>query len=56
MKKNVVEKIKADNCCGCGACSNACPVGVISMQENKEGFLAPPPRLIMINVRIADCV
>lgn len=29
------------NCCGCGACANVCPVRCISMQEDEEGFLYP---------------
>ncbi len=29
------------NCCGCGACTNACPKQCISMQYDKEGFLYP---------------
>ena len=30
-----------NDCYGCGACSNICPVSCISMQENTEGFLYP---------------
>ena len=29
------------NCCGCGACSNACPKGCIEMLLDGEGFLSP---------------
>jgi serine acetyltransferase/coenzyme F420-reducing hydrogenase beta subunit len=28
-------------CSGCNACTNVCPVDVISMQEDEEGFLYP---------------
>lgn len=31
---------KAD-CCGCGACQNACPAGAIAMQEDDCGHLYP---------------
>lgn len=30
-----------DSCCGCGACSNACPKGCIIMKADTEGFLYP---------------
>ena len=40
MSENIT-KVKPQDCCGCGACYNKCPVGAISMQENEEGFLAP---------------
>lgn len=29
------------NCCGCGACVQACPKGCISLAEDNEGFLYP---------------
>lgn len=28
-------------CCGCGACSNICPINCISMVEDEEGFKYP---------------
>ncbi len=28
-------------CCGCAACSAICPVGAITMQEDKRGFMIP---------------
>lgn len=31
---------KAD-CCGCGACENACPINCITMARDEEGFLYP---------------
>ena len=30
-----------DYCTGCGACKNVCPVGAITINENKDGFLYP---------------
>ena len=29
------------NCCGCGACVNACPKGAIRLQLDENGFLYP---------------
>ena len=29
------------DCCGCGGCSNACPVHCIEMKADAEGFLYP---------------
>lgn len=36
-----VKALNPDYCCGCGACYNSCPVDAITMQHDKEGFLAP---------------
>lgn len=33
--------IDIEDCCGCGACAQACPKGCIKMVEDKEGFLSP---------------
>ena len=34
-------RLFTEQCCGCNACYNICPVGAISMEENSEGFLFP---------------
>lgn len=34
-------KTNKQNCCGCGACAQACPVGCITMTADGEGFLYP---------------
>ena len=31
----------ASECCGCGACREACPTGAISMREDECGFVLP---------------
>lgn len=33
--------LSKDECCGCSACYNACPVNAINMQPDGEGFLYP---------------
>ena len=40
MKNCIVIENKKD-CCGCGACVNACPKGAISMKEDEAGFIFP---------------
>lgn len=37
----MIQISKASDCCGCGACIQACPVGCISFVADKEGFLTP---------------
>lgn len=41
MIENTVLMIKENECTGCGACFNKCPVPAIQMVENSEGFLFP---------------
>lgn len=36
-----VSCVKKRECCGCGACYNACPFDAIAMQPDAEGFLYP---------------
>ena len=33
--------VKWEQCCGCGACANKCPIQAINMLPNHEGFLHP---------------
>lgn len=44
----VNDKLKKD-CCGCGACANACNHNAITMIPDKMGFLYP-------NVNIEKCI
>ena len=37
--KNNISKLK--DCYGCGVCVKACPVKIISLEENKDGFYVP---------------
>ena len=32
---------RKEECCGCSACYSVCPVGVITMIADEEGFLYP---------------
>lgn len=33
--------LRKQECCGCGACAQACPAGCIKMRRDKEGFQYP---------------
>lgn len=37
----MIEITDKRNCTGCGACVNACPLHIISMKEDDEGFVYP---------------
>jgi coenzyme F420-reducing hydrogenase beta subunit len=37
----MIEIQRKEDCCGCTACVNACPVNCIQMQEDTEGFKYP---------------
>lgn len=41
MKENTIEKLNKENCTGCGACYNKCPVSAIDMVFDSEGFIYP---------------
>ena len=36
-----VADLNGDECCGCGACENACPRNAVEMKADGEGFLRP---------------
>lgn len=38
---NTILQVKKEDCYGCGACSNKCPVSAISMEYDEDGFLFP---------------
>lgn len=33
--------MKTKECCGCEACANVCPVGIVEMKRDEEGFVYP---------------
>ncbi len=37
----MIDILEKENCCGCGACAQSCPLNCIEMKEDKEGFLYP---------------
>lgn len=39
--KDYIKIENSKDCCGCGACVNACPVSAITMKENEIGFIYP---------------
>ena len=41
IKIPVLDIIQGEDCCGCSACSQVCPVNIIDMRRDKEGFLYP---------------
>lgn len=41
IKDNICRHVSADKCCGCGACSQICPVSAINMTEDEYGFRGP---------------
>lgn len=40
-KEEIVLFRSKEECCGCGACSNACPKGVITMEQDNCGYYYP---------------
>lgn len=41
MQPSITLFSNKENCCGCGACANACPKNAISMKEDRYGFVYP---------------
>ena len=37
----MIDQKQKKDCCGCGACAQACPVQAIAMKEDERGFLFP---------------
>lgn len=37
----MIKRVDKQNCCGCSACAQQCPIQCITMQEDSEGFLYP---------------
>ena len=40
-QNNNIHLASTDTCTGCSACVSVCPIGSISMKEDREGFLQP---------------
>ena len=40
-KRNILTRVKAENCFGCGNCATRCPAGVLEMRRQGDGFLYP---------------
>lgn len=50
-------KMKKENCCGCQACADVCPVNAIHMYADEEGFWYPKTeRTICINCGLCEKV
>ena len=41
MEDRTIKSVSGNQCTGCGACYNKCPINAISMQYDEEGFLSP---------------
>lgn len=52
---NMIDIKDKKDCCGCGACYQACPKNCITMEADKEGFLYPKVQLdLCINCKICE--
>jgi ferredoxin len=48
----MISILNKEDCCGCGACKAVCPLGIIKMKQDEEGFLYPEIKKIP-NIRQA---
>lgn len=53
MRSNIFDSKK--DCCGCEACVNICPKGLITMQSDEEGFLYPVIENMMECIECNQC-
>ena len=49
--KNIIEFLDSKDCCGCGACINACPTQALSFSQDVFGFVRPQ----IDNVKCIEC-
>ena len=49
--KHIVDVVPSKQCTGCGACYNKCPMNIIEMQQDSEGFLKP----VVASEKCTDC-
>lgn len=54
----VFESIKKEDCCGCEACSNICPISIITLEMDEEGYYYPTcnnSKCIHCNLCVKTC-
>ena len=49
--KNILESLPLGNCCGCGACINACPTQALFFSKDDYGFVRPQ----IDNTKCVEC-
>lgn len=55
-KNKSIECVKLQDCTGCGACENRCPVKAIKMEYDKDGFLFPKVADMCVNCGLCSKV